>query len=86
MAGAKFKFVDQLDDMIQDSVDDGSLDATNSIRDQIDYMATEAAYEVTANVMEKYSLNNSELFDEEATHDEIFQEVMDKIYNELGIY
>jgi len=87
MAGAKFKFIDKLDDMVQDSVDDGALSATDNIRDQIDYLASEAAYEVTANVMEKYSLNNNENFgDEEEIHDEIFQEVMDKIYNELGIY
>ena len=87
MSGAKFKFIDKLDDMIQDAVDDGSLNASDNIRDQIDYLASEQAYDITANIMDKFNLNENEHFGEgDEVHDEIFQEVMDKIYNELGIY
>lgn len=87
MSGAKFKFIDKFDDMVQDAVDNGTYGATDEIRDQIDYMITEKAYEITGDVMEKFKLDNSEIFGpDEEVHDEIFQEVHDKLYNELGLY
>ena len=80
-----FKFVQKLDDDIQSEVNSEVDSATMHVRDQIDMLITEAAYAATADIIERLNLEGLPA-DPEEIHDEIFQEVVDATYNELGLY
>ena len=80
-----FKFIQKLDDEIQAEVNSEVDSATMHVRDQIDMLVTEAAYSATADIMERMNLEGLPA-DPEEIHDEIFQEVVDATYTELGIY
>lgn len=80
-----FKFLNKLADEIQGEINSEVDNSVCSIKDQIDQLATEAAYAATADIMERMNLEGLPS-DPEDIHDEIFQEVFDSIYNELGIY
>ena len=80
-----FKFVQKLDDEIQQEVNMQVDSHHTDIRDQIDALITEAAYSATADIMEKMNLEGLPA-DPEEIHDEIFTAVNDQLYTDLGIY
>ena len=80
-----FKFIKSLDDQIQTAVNSEVDEAQMEIRDQIDMMITDIAYKKTADIIESMNLEGLPM-DPEEVHDEIFQEIVDGVYNELGIY
>lgn len=82
---SNFKFVQKLDDEIQSEVNMEVDNKVSVIRDQIDQIATEEAYASVANIMERMNLEGIPA-DPDEIHDELFSEVFDSIYNELGIY
>lgn len=82
---SNFKFIQKLDDEIQSEVNSEVDSATCHVKDQIDMLITEAAYAATASIMERMNLEGLPS-DPEEIHDEIFQEVVDATYNELGLY
>ena len=82
---SNFKFVQKLDDDIQSAVNSQVDDATMEVRDQIDAIVTDLAYTKTANIIEELNLEGLPA-DPEEIHDELFMEISDSIYNELGIY
>ena len=80
-----FKFIKSLDDQIQTAVNSEVDEAQMEVRDQIDMMITDLAYKKTADVIESMNLEGLPM-DPEEIHDEIYQEIVDGIYNELGLY
>ena len=82
---SNFKFVQKLDDQIQQEVNMEVDNKVSIIRDQIDQIATEEAYASVANSMERMNLEGIPS-DPDEIHDELFSEVFDSIYNELGLY
>ena len=76
-----FKFLEKRNDEIQEDVNMAVDESVCAIKDQIDAMVTEEAYGRVADIME-----NQRLGDDDEIHDELFQEVFDSIYNELGLY
>jgi len=77
-----FKFLQKRNDQIQEDVNMAVDEAVTDVRDQIDAIVTDLTYSKVADIMEAQSLNQ----DDEEIHDELFTEVFDSIYNELGIY
>ena len=77
-----FNFLKKVNDKIQEDVNMAVDESVCSIRDQIDAMVTEEAYARVADIMELNSLDDGD----EEIHDELFTEVYDTIYSELGIY
>jgi len=77
-----FKFLQKRNDEIQQDVNMAVDEAVCVVRDQIDAWVTEQAYAKVADIMEAQKLDDND----EDIHDELFQEVFDSIYNELGIY
>ena len=82
---SNFKFIKSLDDQIQTAVNAEVDEAQMEVRDQIDMLVTDIAYSKTADIIESMNLEGLPM-DPEEVHDEIFQEIVDGVYNELGIY
>ena len=82
---SNFKFIKSLDDQIQTAVNAEVDEAQMEVRDQIDMLVTDIAYSKTAEIIESMNLEGLPM-DPEEVHDEIYQEIVDGVYNELGIY
>ena len=80
-----FKFVQRLDDEIQQEVNNHVDTHNMNIRDQIDALITEAAYSAAGDIIQKMNLEGLPA-DPDEIHDEIFSAVNDQLYTELGIY
>lgn len=77
-----FKFLKDQDDAIQLSVNYGVENAKSEVRDEIDSKITQLSYSIVADVMKKHGLDENN----EAIHDELYCEVSDSLYNEIGVY
>lgn len=84
-----FNFISEIQDKIQCDVNQGVDNGTTEIKDQIDHLVTEMTYGIVGKIIENNRLDAypfTENLSEDAIHDELFQEIYDGIYKELGLY
>ena len=77
-----FKFLEKKNDEIQQDVNSAVDCGVTEVKDIIDAHITEIAYNKVAEIMEEHELSDND----ENIHDELFCEIVDTIYSELGIY
>ena len=81
-----FRFLKNYADRIQKDINFKLDEKVCGVRDQIDAMITEAAYEAAADIISENKIEDIPGAEPEEIHDEIFNDFVDSLYNELGIY
>ena len=81
-----FRFLKNYADRIQQDINFKLDEKVCGVRDQIDAMITEAAYEAAADIISENKIEDIPGAEPEEIHDEIFNDFVDSLYSELGIY